>query len=166
MASSARRGKSAVDNAPTNAANTATAATAATAATVERGGGDTEEMSGLPGAPQVSALSVADRVVTEYEKLLEAIPTMARHMGRLQGDTETMAEGKGSTPLHRTTSYPIAPNYTKPNRTAPNRTTSQHATPYHTTPHHTTPHHTTPHHTQPHQITPYHTIPRHRIFQR
>eukprot|EP00904_Undaria_pinnatifida_P008910 jgi/Undpi1/5149/HiC_scaffold_19.g08500.m1 len=93
VASSARRGKSAVDNAPTNAANTATAATAPTAATVERGGGDTEEMSGLPGAPQVSALSVADRVVTEYEKLLEAIPTMARHMGRLQGDTETMAEG-------------------------------------------------------------------------
>lgn len=41
-----------------------------------------------------SALSIADRVVTEYEKLLEALPTMARHMGKLQGDTEVMAEGE------------------------------------------------------------------------
>lgn len=45
-------------------------------------------------APVVSSLSVADRVVTEYEKLLEAIPTMARHMGKLQLDTEAMAEGE------------------------------------------------------------------------
>ena len=45
----------------------------------------------LPGR---SALSVADAVVTEYEKLLAAIPTMARHMGKLQLDTESMAEGE------------------------------------------------------------------------
>lgn len=46
------------------------------------------------GAPGISALSVADVVVKEYEKLLAAIPTMARHMGKLQLDTETMAEGE------------------------------------------------------------------------
>ncbi|CAN0311052.1 unnamed protein product, partial [Pylaiella littoralis] len=45
------------------------------------------------GVPGLSALSVADVVVKEYEKLLAAIPTMARHMGKLQLDTETMAEG-------------------------------------------------------------------------
>lgn len=44
--------------------------------------------------PGLSALSVADVVVKEYEKLLAAIPTMARHMGKLQLDTETMAEGE------------------------------------------------------------------------
>ncbi|CAM9188640.1 unnamed protein product [Ectocarpus sp. 4 AP-2014] len=43
--------------------------------------------------PGLSSLTVADAVVTEYEKLLAAIPTMARHMGKLQLDTEVMAEG-------------------------------------------------------------------------
>lgn len=46
------------------------------------------------GAHKVSALSVADSVVKEYEKLLAAIPTMAKHMGKLQLDTETMADGE------------------------------------------------------------------------
>lgn len=45
-------------------------------------------------APGGSALSVADVVVTEYEKLLAAIPTMAKHMGKLQSDTEAMAMGE------------------------------------------------------------------------
>ncbi|CAN0530412.1 unnamed protein product, partial [Ectocarpus sp. 12 AP-2014] len=45
------------------------------------------------GVPGLSSLTVADAVVTEYEKLLAAIPTMARHMGKLQLDTEVMAEG-------------------------------------------------------------------------
>lgn len=44
--------------------------------------------------PGLSALSVADRVVAEYERLLEAMPVMARHMGRLQIDTEAMADGQ------------------------------------------------------------------------
>ncbi|CBN74090.1 hypothetical protein Esi_0012_0173 [Ectocarpus siliculosus] len=48
------------------------------------------EVVGLPG---LSSLNVADAVVTEYEKLLAAVPTMARHMGKLQLDTEVMAEG-------------------------------------------------------------------------
>ncbi|CAN0222810.1 unnamed protein product [Ectocarpus sp. 6 AP-2014] len=45
------------------------------------------------GVPGLSGLNVADAVVTEYEKLLAAVPTMARHMGKLQLDTEVMAEG-------------------------------------------------------------------------
>eukprot|EP00752_Nemacystus_decipiens_P005969 g5391.t1 len=56
----------------------------------EEAGDGAEEKEALPGR---SALSVADAVVTEYEKLLAAIPTMARHMGKLQLDTEAMAEG-------------------------------------------------------------------------
>lgn len=44
--------------------------------------------------PGLSALSVADVVVSEYEKLLAAIPTMAKHMGKIQLDTEAMAEGE------------------------------------------------------------------------
>ncbi|CAN0206985.1 unnamed protein product [Scytosiphon promiscuus] len=47
------------------------------------------------GASEPSALSVADVVVTEYEKLLAAIPTMTKHIGKLQSDTEAMAEGLG-----------------------------------------------------------------------
>lgn len=43
-----------------------------------------------------SPLSVADRVVAEYERLLEAMPVMAQHMGRLQGETDAMAEGERS----------------------------------------------------------------------
>lgn len=43
---------------------------------------------------RVPLLSVADRVVAEYEMLLDAVPTLARQMGRLQEDTETMAEGE------------------------------------------------------------------------
>lgn len=44
--------------------------------------------------PGLSSLTVADAVVTEYEKLLAALPTMAKHMGKLQLDTEVMAEGE------------------------------------------------------------------------
>ncbi|CAB1105579.1 unnamed protein product [Ectocarpus sp. CCAP 1310/34] len=51
------------------------------------------EEGGVVGVPGLSSLTVADAVVTEYEKLLAAIPTMARHMGKLQLDTEVMAEG-------------------------------------------------------------------------
>lgn len=53
-----------------------------------------DEKEGEEEVPGRSALSVADAVVTEYEKLLAAIPTMARHMGKLQLDTEAMAEGE------------------------------------------------------------------------
>lgn len=100
VASSARRGKAAVGTAATPATTaTASAATAAAAAATAgaaaaASGGDMGETSAMGVAGGASALSVADRVVTEYEKLLQAIPTMARHMGKLQGDTETMAEGK------------------------------------------------------------------------
>ena len=94
VASSARRGKAAVDTAKDIAAATATGKNTAGAAAAAARGGDTEEAPAMAEARGVSALSVADRVVTEYEKLLEAIPTMARHMGRLQEDTETMAEGE------------------------------------------------------------------------
>lgn len=59
-------------------------------APADKEAGDEKRVEGLPG---LSALSVADAVVTEYEKLLAAIPTMARHMGKLQLDTEAMAEG-------------------------------------------------------------------------
>ncbi len=54
-------------------------------------GGEEEEEEEVTG---FSALSVADVVVTEYEKLLAAIPTMAKHMGKIQLDTEAMAEGE------------------------------------------------------------------------
>lgn len=60
-------------------------------APVDKGVGDEQEEEEVPGR---SVLSVADAVVTEYEKLLAAIPTMARHMGKLQLDTEAMAEGE------------------------------------------------------------------------
>ncbi|CAM9965028.1 unnamed protein product, partial [Laminaria digitata] len=93
VASSVRRGKAAVGATATPAATATAAAAAAAAAAASARGGHAEEGPAVAGARGVSALSVADRVVTEYEKLLEAIPTMARHMGRLQGDTEIMAEG-------------------------------------------------------------------------
>lgn len=96
MTSSARRGKAAVGTAAAPAITAiATAAAAAVEGVAAAARGDvTGEAPSMAGAGGTSALSVADRVVTEYEKLLEAIPTMAQHMWRLQGDTETMAEGK------------------------------------------------------------------------
>lgn len=101
-ASSARRGKTAVGTATTPAFTAiATAAAAAAEGVAAAAKGDVAgEAPSMAGAGGTSALWVADRVVTEYEKLLEAIPTMAQHMWRLQGDTETMAEGKGRASLY------------------------------------------------------------------
>lgn len=58
------------------------------------------------GVPGLSSLTVADAVVTEYEKLLAAMPTMARHMGKLQLDTEVMAEGERQAGGHRSALLP------------------------------------------------------------
>lgn len=75
------------------------AKTAPSAAGGSGGSEDVPSPAPLTAAPRLegtgpSVLSVADRVVTEYEKLLEAMPVLSCHMGKLQLDTEAMAEGE------------------------------------------------------------------------
>ncbi|CAN0190230.1 unnamed protein product, partial [Phaeothamnion confervicola] len=62
-------------------------------------------ISGSPSAGTAVVFGVADRVISEYERLLAAVPTLAQHINRTQVDTDAMATALAGRVTHLVEGY-------------------------------------------------------------